>query len=390
MRLRSVDIICGDWEAIESAKPLRPFADNVLDFFSALSKKLVTARAYSDVVTFGFWCREAALLREKARYDDLDSRFGRGVAFHIAPSNVPVNFAFSLAAGLLAGNANIARLPSKDFEQIRMITGAINELLAGGFSSLAPYICVARYPINKEISDRLSAIADTRIIWGGDVTIAKLRESPLKPRASEITFADRHSIAVIHADEYLAATDKDKIAKDFYNDTYFSDQNACTSPRVVFWLGRGRDEAKQQFYAKLRELAARDYTLPAARAVGKLTALYKAAVGADAVAVPGGDNLVARVTVNELSERLMDYKYNSGFFLERDIESLDEISPVCDARCQTLSYYGVAPDEITRFMLDCRPHGIDRVVPVGRTMEFSLVWDGHDLIRELSRKVSAL
>lgn len=44
---------------------------------------------------------------------------GRGVAFHIAPSNVAVNFAFSLAAGLLTGNANIVRLSSKPFPRPR-------------------------------------------------------------------------------------------------------------------------------------------------------------------------------------------------------------------------------------------------------------------------------
>ena len=31
--------------------------------------------------------------------------------------------------------------------------------------------------------------------------------------------------------------------------------------------------------------------------------------------------------------------------------------------------------------------GIDRIVPVGKTMDFSLVWDGRDLINELSRVV---
>ena len=66
--------------------------------------------------------RCAALLAEKAKYDDAELRLGKGVVFHIAPSNVPVNFAFSFAAGLLAGNANIVRIPSKDFEQVQIMS----------------------------------------------------------------------------------------------------------------------------------------------------------------------------------------------------------------------------------------------------------------------------
>ena len=36
------------------------------------------------------------------------------------------------------------------------------------------------------------------------------------------------------------------------------------------------------------------------------------------------------------------------------------------------------------------PRGVDRIVPVGRTLDFALVWDGHDLIRELSRVVDCM
>ena len=34
--------------------------------------------------------------------------------------------------------------------------------------------------------------------------------------------------------------------------------------------------------------------------------------------------------------------------------------------------------------------GVDRIVPVGHTMDFALTWDGYDLIQTLSRKISAL
>ena len=36
------------------------------------------------------------------------------------------------------------------------------------------------------------------------------------------------------------------------------------------------------------------------------------------------------------------------------------------------------------------PAGVDRIVPIGRTMDFALVWDGVDLIRTMSRAITAV
>lgn len=181
MPLNSKDLIyvVGNAEVIENmpaVKPFAPFAEETVSFLNALSGILLkTGKAYPDVVTFGFWCRKAAVLKEKAGYDDLEYRLGRGVAFHSTPSNVAVNFAFSFAAALLAGNANIVRLPAKDFPQVDIICAGIKELLNGEFKNLAPYVCMVKYGMIKEISDTFSSLCDARIVWGGDMTISLMR-----------------------------------------------------------------------------------------------------------------------------------------------------------------------------------------------------------------------
>ena len=32
---------------------------------------------------------------------------------------------------------------------------------------------------------------------------------------------------------------KKSIVKNFYNDTFLNDQNACTTPHLIIWLGKG-------------------------------------------------------------------------------------------------------------------------------------------------------
>jgi hypothetical protein len=386
--------LVGTEETIErmvSIPPLQPFSEEILSFFDALSKRLLPlGRAHPDVATFAFWCRRSALLREKENYDDLGLRAGRGTVFHSTPSNVPVNFAFSFAAGLLAGNANIVRLPRKEFEQVTLICDAIRELLVEDYSSLAPYVCLLRYPSDRTISDTFSRICDARVIWGGDATIALMRESPLKPRAIELTFADRYSLAVINADTYLKTSDKERVALQFYNDTYYSDQNACTSPRFVFWLGEEKETAKQLFWDHLHQLVKERYELSATFAIDKLDALYRVAAKRDVHAIPDEDNLITRVVPHTLDAKLPDFCSNCGFYFEYDIDTLDEILPVCTTRCQTLSYLGLTEADLREFVTQARPRGIDRAVPLGSSMNFSLIWDGHDLIRTMSRRVTVL
>jgi hypothetical protein len=376
---------------MQSLKSLRPFSDEVIAFLDTLGKLVIKrSREYSDAATFGFWCRRSALLREKTKYEDVNTLLGRGIVFHSTPSNVAVNFAFSFAAGMLAGNANIVRLPAEDFPQVNIICEVINELLNSQFANLASYIAMIKYSNKYELNDIFSSICDVRVVWGGDGTIERMRKSSLKPRASEITFADRHSIAVINADKYLYESDKARVAQNFYNDTYFSDQNACTSPSVIFWLGEHKEEAKLLFWDSVHKLASEKYDLPAIQAVGKLDAFYRLAAEKDVNLVQTSDNLIMRINVSTLDDTLMDFKYNCGFYFEYDISELSEILPVCNERCQTMTYLGIEKEELERFLYDSRLKGIDRIVPMGQSMDFALVWDGHDLIRELTRKVTVI
>lgn len=377
-------------EQMQNVRPLRPFDDDVIAFLNDLSAALRTNRAYSDIATFGFWCRKAALLKEKEKYDDIADRFGKGIVFHSTPSNVPVNFAFSFAAGLLAGNANIVRLPGKPFEQVTVISDVIKQLLETKHQNIAPYIVFVKFPPVKEITDTFSALCNVRVIWGGDMTVAELRQSKIPARTTEITFADRHSIAVINADAYLEAERKDTIIQNFYNDTYFSDQNACTSPRIIFWQGEKKEEAKADFWNRVHEKVKKEYSLAPVQAVGKLNAMYSVASQKKVHVEKSDDMFITRLDVDKIDKDLMNYKYNSGFYFEMDIEKLGEIVDVCDVRCQTLTYYGVKEEDFRTFLEEARPIGIDRIVPMGKSMDFALVWDGYDLLRQMSRKISII
>ncbi len=392
--LKKIECLSGsleDVKSIQAIRSLEPFEDEIIDFLDEVSKTIMKdalCKKYADVITFAFWIRKSNTLRLKERFcKDKDSfRLGRGIVFHIAPSNVPVNFAYSLVAGLLTGNANIVRVPSKNFEQVDLITKAFNKVVADK-SFFNQYITCVRYDRNKEINDLFSGLADVRVLWGGDETIDELRKSPMKPRATEITFADRYSLAVINSDSYMKNSDKKRIAEDFYNDTFLTDQNACTSPRLVVWTGSCIDSAKELFWEAEHDVAIKKYNYQSIQGTNKLTKAFLAAEAFDGLKIINRkDNLIVRLSLPYIPANLMDYRDNSGFFYEYDCNDINDIIPICDDKhCQTVAYIGDREELLQLAKSGIK--GIDRIVPIGHTMDFDLIWDGYNLVSELTREL---
>jgi hypothetical protein len=291
--------------------------------------------------------------------------------------------------GLLAGNANIVRLPSKKNIQAEMICNEIKRMFDNGeYPEMKSRICLIRYAHPSILTDDLSAICDTRIIWGGDQTISEIRKSMLPPRATEILFADRYSVAVIDADCYLRSENHRKTAIDFYNDTYLTDQNACTSPRIVIWLGNSVEKAKSVFWEHLEKIVREKYSIQPIQIISKLTDFYEAAAERPTKLVADEDFLIMRVNVNLITDNLFLHFGNSGLFYEYSAGDLCEILPLANNKLQTVSYYGVDPNDIFDVIMSNCSAGVDRIVPIGRTMDFARVWDGYDLISCMSRIVS--
>lgn len=372
-----------------SLPPMKAFDEKIIDFCNEISKKIMSspeARVFPDVVTLGFWLRKANISKLKNKYlFDESLKIGKGVAFHIAPSNVPINYAYSLFTGILCGNINIVRIPSKDFPQIIILNKIINAVLEK-YPEFAGYINLIRYERSTEVNDYLSNLCDVRIVWGGDSTIAELRKSRLKPRSTEVTFADRFSLSIIDSDFYLELENKEKIAQDFYNDTYLSDQNACTSPRIIVWLGKNSVRAKELFWEKVYQLVKEKYFYQPIMGVDKLSLSYLIATKTEVKNCPRKDNLLYRIQLDKIPDYLMDYKGNSGYFYEYDTEDILSVRALCDdTHCQTVGMIG--DSNLIKPLFDAGIKGIDRVVPVGHTMDFDLLWDGYNLIDRFTRSV---
>ena len=389
----NIEWLHGTMETLNE-RPVVPFADEVIEELDALSKTLMKdpmSRQYPDVVTFAFFCRRGNLLKLKESFQhstfNFQLRLGWGLIFHIAPSNVPVNFAYSVVAGLLAGNTNVVRVSQKQFPQVDII---VKHMRATNMHRIA----VVRYPHESNANEVFSSMCNVRVIWGGDATIETIRKNTIPARAFDICFADRYSLAVINANalsetcklnpEYLKT-----LAERFYNDTYLFDQNACSAPHLVCWeKSDDLAETKKHFWDAVYAYAKAHYQFQDVMAVDKLTALYKQAVAMPTHDEQTKDNVLRRVEIASLPSDIDSFRCAGGYFTECEIESLDDIAPIVSAKYQTLAYYGFEREELDAFVQRNHLTGIDRIVPFGETTAFSLTWDGRDLIQSMSRVIS--
>lgn len=390
MKDTNIEWIIGD----ENIKifPLKPYSDIVIDFLdelSAMLRKKVIRGKYNDIGTLAFWCRRGNLLKLKENAGNLNKRLGRGLVFHITPSNVPINFAFSYFFGLLSGNSNVVRVPSKRFEQIDIICDAVKAVLENDrYKIIKETTAFVRYGHDKEITDDFSMMADARIIWGGDASISEIRKSPMKSKGTEIVFADRFSLGIINSDEFdkLSEEDSDQFALRFYNDTYLMDQNACSTPHLILWVGAKKETAKVKLWSSVHK-AAGQYNLEPIKAMDKYTALCLSGCRNNIKKADREDNLLYVVELNELPEEIDKLRGCYGMFYQYDLENINSLAPYIDSKVQTLLYYGMDKNKLLSFVLDNHLQGIDRIVPFGKALDIGVYWDGYDIVSQLSRIV---
>ena len=120
---------------------------------------------------------------------------------------------------------------------------------------------------------------------GWSKTIEEIREIKTKARTIDVPFADRYSISIINSDKILQLPNYkfNILLKNFYNDTYEVDQNACSSPHVILWHGNKKHEAKKKFWNSLNFLIQKKYYPPTISSVDNYFRLCKDLIGNDNV-----------------------------------------------------------------------------------------------------------
>lgn len=386
---------------VTASRPLEPFAPETCAFIQELSRSILTDktfRAYPELMAMAHWMRSAQIQELKRIFDGKAQGrllLPRGLALHFAPSNVDSIFIYSWFLSMLIGNCNVVRLSQRRGEQITRLLDQIRALLeTERFEPLARRNLILSYGHDDQITQALSAVCQLRVIWGGDETIRHIRSIPTAPMATELVFADRFSLAALSAEAVLSADEAtlSRLATDFYNDAYWFDQMACSSPRLVAWIGQTRTctEAQARFWSALERVVAkkRPHLEPAA-GIKRMTAAFAYAAQGEVDRLPTlspATPYVAHLATLEQVSR--EAHSGGGLFLEAECTDLTALQGFVTRKDQTLAVYGFSAETLREFAQDLTGLGIDRIVPIGQALDFNWIWDGYDLMIYFTREVS--
>ena len=86
--------------------------------------------------------------------------------------------------------------------------------------------------------------------------------------------------------------------------------------------------------------------------------------------------------------QIEDIRGINGTFFQKNINQIDDLKKFITKKCQTISYFGFNKKKLKFFLLNNNFLGIDRVVPIGKSLDIDIVWDGYDVIKSLSRIIA--
>ena len=382
--------------ALAAAPTDRPFSPAAREFCADLSRVLFRAgmKNRPEVQALAYWCRPSEVSRLQSSFEQLTAgqacSVPRGTVFHVPPINVETLFLYGWILSVLCGNRNIVRISSRASH----LTTELCDMVA---SVLEPYEALGRinlaiqYGHEDQLTADISNCCDLRIVWGGDETVRAIRAVPLPPAARDLCFPDRYSYSMIGAAVFTASPDaqKEALAHAFYNDCYWFDQMACSSPRLIAWCGTAEDclRARVEFFNLLaREVERHRYTIEPCVRSEKM--LFASRLILDE-AVDSYETYGNELTVLKLSKlSSLDRNHcGGGLLFSVDVPSLSALAAIAQRRDQTLTYFGFDRQEMESFAHGLNGRGIDRIVPIGKALTFNRFWDGYDLLQELTRRV---
>lgn len=403
------------------------FDTRIFTFIQDLSARLLKQpefRQFPELIALGFWLRQANLHKKiqkgmlkkwpsshiehcndnKMADGKLDSfnhkvhslsQLNRaiGCVVHFTPANVDTMFIYSWVASLLMGNLNIVRVASQDSRSKVELLALINHLFVQAeHQEIAKRNVFVSYDKTSNVTPMLCAIADARMIWGGDASVAQIQTFSGKTNCRDFCFPDKYSIAIVSANTLNA--DSLSVAQNLWRDTQPFQQQACSSPRILYVLDEKSDKINESLVTLFRQL--NDFAEQAIgdwQAVGRtnehLVLMQNVGLMGDSVANNAVLQLsrVSAINMSKLDSNLLEMHAGNGLFFVRICQSLQqivmELSACLPDKLQTITIQGVEESIVENTFTQLLPQTHFRVQALGQALDFDFKWDGYDLLSSL-------
>jgi hypothetical protein len=315
--------------------------------------------------------------------------FPIGVVGHWPAANVAIQPLLSMTCALLGGNAALVRVPEALIESTRRLLGKLEQ--SDPRQLLTSRIFVAEFEHGRQdLHEAMARSVDGAMIWGGKEAVLSVRALPFPHWARIAVFGPRISVAAMDLGAWSDPDAQESWCRRIARDVWQFDQQACSSPQVLF-LENEPGQATTQFLSILRRaFEAENRAHPRQTVAAGLTSaicharaswllqgpLHKAAfpMGPDWTLLFGVGAELPQPTQGRTLTVL-------------EVNHLFEAVAKFDGVLQTLGLGMADPKKERELATLAARRGVDRVVKLGRMHAFVPPWDGVDLVRPMVRIV---
>ena len=315
--------------------------------------------------------------------------FPLGIVGHWPAGNIDIQPILSMTCSLLGGNVAFVRVPGSLVETVNNLMETLSAADVG--RALQERIFMGTFPHDRQdLQEAMAEAVDGAMIWGGKEAVLNIRRLPFPHWARIAVFGPRISVAAMDAAAWSDVGEQEAWCQRIARDVWQFDQQACSSPQVLF-LERAADRSTEPFVSALKrafEVENRAHprdtiasTMTSAICQARATWLLKGH-GHRAVFPQTPDWTLLLGSGSDIPEPTQGKTLT---VLEVD----DLFDPILkfDGNVQTLGLGMADRAKEGKLVNAAGQKGVDRIVKLGRMHVFVPPWDGVDLIRPMVRMV---
>ena len=176
--------------------------------------------------------------------------FPVGVVGHWPAGNVEIQPILSMTCALLGGNAALVRIPSGLVDLTRRLMEKLVQSDPGELLTRRIFMAAFEHD-RQDLQEAMAQAVDGAMIWGGEEAVLQIRALPFPHWARVAVFGPRISVAAMDAGAWGNPDERESWCLRIARDVWQFDQQACSSPQVLF-LEKGNGQSTAQFLPSLR------------------------------------------------------------------------------------------------------------------------------------------
>lgn len=380
----------------------------VLDICQAWSESIISSPAGNipGAVFLSMWLKrttlERILRREFGEYylenewlidgNSWLKPFPVGIVGHWPAGNIEIQPVLSLVCSLLGGNGAIVRVPTELVEIVKILVEPLVDIDNEHY--LTKRFSLISYDYKELlIQERFADIIDGAMIWGGEEAVVANRSLPFRPKTRICVFGPRVSVSLIDSKNWASKDNSKKWCTRIARDVWQFDQQACTSPQVLF-VEKNEDVPISVFVNVLSEAFKEENRLHPRVQISPFITSSITKARAECL-LSGQDNFASFPLEPDWSILVYNEPKFPIFPQGRTlnvvvINSLEDAIELLTPDVQTLGI-AVSDKIIEKKLAELAGlKGVDRIVRIGMMHVFDSPWDGSNIVSSMVRTVRFL